>query len=86
MPEAAKAIHRRTLSARYAWVESQLAGKDYLMGSDFTVADASLFVVTGWAGFVDVDLGACDNVRALMARVAPRPAVQEAMKAEGLLQ
>ena len=41
MPEAAKAIHRRTLSARYAWVESQLAGKDYLMGSDFTVADAA---------------------------------------------
>jgi glutathione S-transferase len=86
MPEAAKTIHRRTLGARYTWVESQLVGKDYLMGSDFTVADASLFVVTGWAGFVDVDLGAYDNVRAFMARVAARPAVQEALKAEGLLQ
>ena len=85
MPEAAKAIHRRMLAARYVWVESQLAGKDWLTGADFTVADAYLYVVTGWAGFVGVDLGAYPRLAAFMARVAERPAVREAMKAEGLL-
>ena len=101
MPEAAKAIHRRILAARYAWVESRLAesplaesqsaesqsaGKDWLMGADFTVADAYLYVVTGWAGFVGVDLGAYPRLEAFMARVAERPAVRDAMRAEGLRQ
>lgn len=86
MPEAAKTIHRRTLAARYEWVESQLADRPWLTGADFTVADAYLYVVTGWAGFVSVDLDAFPRLRAFMARVAERPAVRDAMRAEGLLQ
>jgi glutathione S-transferase len=86
MPEAAKAIHRRTLAARYSWIESQRAGKDWLTGTDFTVDDAYLYVVAGWAGFVGVDLGAYPRLAAFMAPVAERPAVRDALRVEGLRQ
>ncbi len=84
MPDEAKAIARKKLGDRYAWVDQQLAGKDYLMGEQFTVADAYLYTVTTWAGLVGVDLSARANLTAYMARVAARPAVQAARKAEGL--
>lgn len=83
-PEEYKAIARDKLVQRYKWVNEQLEGKDYLTGEQFTVADAYLFTVTNWAGRVGVDLSAYANVAAFMARAAARPAVQEALKAEGL--
>ncbi|MDP2007680.1 MAG: glutathione transferase GstA [Rubrivivax sp.] len=86
MPEEAKAIARAALRARLAWVDSQLAGKSYLMGETFTVADAYLFTVAGWGKYVAVDTSALAGLTAYMARVAARPAVQAALKAEGLLK
>jgi glutathione S-transferase len=83
-PEAMKAILAQTLAKRYAWVDEQLQGKDYLAGSQFTVADAYLFTITNWGQFVKFDLKDYPNVRAFQARVAARPKVQEALKAEGL--
>jgi len=72
------------LAKRYALLEARLAGKDYLFGEQFTVADAYLFTVTRWAGHVKLDLSAFPNLEAFQARVAARPAVQAAMKAEGI--
>ena len=66
-------------------VEKQLAGKSYLFGEAFTVADAYLFTVTSWAHYVKLDLSAFPNVLAFQKRVAARPKVKEAMQAEGLL-
>lgn len=86
MPEEAKAFFRKKLNGRYAWLDGQLAGKQYLMGDTFTVADAYLFTATNWSRFVGVDTRSQPNVTAYMARVAARPAVQAAMKAEGLLK
>ncbi len=86
MPEEAKAIARAKLTDRYRWVNEQLEGKSYLMGDTFTVADAYLFTVTNWAKHVGVDLAVFANLNAYQARVAARPAVQAAMKAEGLLK
>ena len=83
-PEEYKTIARDKLVQRYKWVNEQLEGKDYLTGPQFTVADAYLFTVTNWASRVGVDLSAYANVAAFMARVAARPAVQQALKAEGL--
>ena len=74
------------LLKRLAWIDGQLAGKPYLMGEHFTVADAYLFTVTGWAGLVKVDISGLANIAAFRARVAARPAVQAAMKAEGLIR
>ena len=86
MPEEAKALYRTRLGDRFKWVDGQLAGKNYLMGQDFSVADAYLFVVAGWSKHVGVDISGLANLGAFMARVGARPAVQEALKAEGLLK
>jgi glutathione S-transferase len=86
MPEEAKAIFRERLAARFAYLDKHFAGNDYLMGKDFSVADAYLFVVSNWASRVNVDLAPYANVLAYRKRVGARPAVQEAMKAEGLIK
>jgi len=70
------------LRKRYALIEKALAGKSYLFGDQFTVADAYLFTVTNWAGFVKIDLAEFPNLVAFQARVAARPAVQAAIAAE----
>ena len=84
--EDVKTNARNHLTKRLGHVETQLANKPYLMGDHFTVADAYLFVVVGWCKHVGFDLGPLPKLREYMARVATRPAVQAAMKAEGLLK
>lgn len=86
MPEEGKQIFRDRLLSRYRWVDGQLAGKQYLMGDHFTVADAYFFTVTRWAQPMKIDLSGFANVQAHQERVAARPAVQEAMRAEGLIK
>ena len=81
-PEAAKALHRDKLRSRLKWVDGQLQGKSYLMGDAFSVADAYLFVVAGWGKHAGVDIAELPNLTAFMERMAARPAVQEALKAE----
>jgi glutathione S-transferase len=85
-PEEAKAVYRDKLIGRYKYIDEQLEGRDYLMGAQFSVADAYLFTVTNWASRVGVDLSGFARVQAFQARVAARPAVQAAMKAEGLIR
>ncbi len=86
MPAEAKALASAKLLERLTWVDGQLAGKQYLMGDNFTVADAYLFTVAGWGKYVGVDISGLANLGAYLGRVAARPAVQEALKAEGLLK
>jgi len=86
MPEDAKTTFKTKLKSRYEWLDGQLEGKDYLMGEHFTVADGYLFTVTNWAKPTGVDIASFANLNAWHARVAARPAVQEAMKAEGLVK
>jgi glutathione S-transferase len=86
MPEEAKAIFRTKLQSRYEWLNGELEGKSYLMGEHFTVADGYLFTVTNWTKPTGVDISPYANVQAWHARVGARPAVQEAMKTEGLLK
>ena len=76
---------RVNLTKRYGYVERMLEGREYLVGTGFSVADGYLFVVTNWAGMLKVDLSAFPNIAAFQKRIASRPAVQAAMKAEGLL-
>ncbi|MFO1339598.1 MAG: glutathione transferase GstA [Burkholderiaceae bacterium] len=84
MPEDGKAVYRARLLDRLGWVDSQLEGKAYLMGDQFTVADAYLFTVSNWCGAVNLDISGLKHLAAYRARVAARPAVQAAMEAEGL--
>ena len=85
-PDAFKVLSKETLAKRLEWVNKQLAGKQYLMGDKFTVADAYLFTVLRWSQRIQLDLTPWPNVTAFMDRVAARPKVQEAMKVEGLIQ
>ena len=86
MPEEAKAISRDKLASRFAWIDGELKNKQYLMGDSFSVADGYLFTVSNWAKPMNIDLAPYPNLVAYRERVAARPAVQEAMKAEGLLK
>jgi glutathione S-transferase len=86
MPEEAKAIFRTRLGERFKWIDSQLEGKDYLMGAQFTVADAYLFTVANWGKFVGVDISGLKTLGSYLGRVAARPAVQATLQAEGLLK
>ena len=85
-PAETRAERLAYLAKRYGLVEKQLTGRQYLLGDHFTVADAYLFTVTNWAGTVKLDLSPFPNVRAFQERVAARPAVKAAMKAEGLIK
>ena len=85
-PEDYKTIARTRVSARLAYVNERLEGRAYLMGEQFSVADAYLFVVSGWGQYVGVDISGLAHLVAFRARVAARPAVQEALRAEGLLK
>ena len=82
MKDAAKA----NLAKRFDWLSEKLTGRDFLMGTQFSVADAYLAVVLGWTRVVGIDLAGTHPVlAAYQARVMSRPAAQAAMKAEGLL-
>jgi glutathione S-transferase len=84
-PEEFKTLSKENLGKRFDWLDKQLAGRQYLMGDKFTIADAYLFTVLRWAGRINIDLAKWPNVKAYVDRVAARPKVQEAMKAEGLI-
>lgn len=79
-----QAVGRENLQTRYAYVNQQLAEQPYLMGNDFSVADAYLFTVTRWLKVSKLELSAWPHLAAFQARIAERPAVHAALKAEGL--
>ena len=81
-PDAFKEMSRTKIGGRLDFLSKSLQGKDYLMGSPFTVADAYLFVVLGWSGHVGVDLAKWPVLQAYWDRVAARPAVKAALEAE----
>jgi glutathione S-transferase len=71
---------------KFKYADSRLAGQDYLMGKQFTVADGYLFVMLKWAERTGMDLSALKNLTTFKDRVAARPNVQAALKMEGLLK
>lgn len=85
-PADFKVITKEHVGKRLDWLNTQLAGKQYVTGDKFTVADAYLFTVLRWTAYVNIDLGKWPNIKAYIDRVAARPKVQEAMKAEGLIK
>jgi glutathione S-transferase len=85
-PEEYKKIVKENIATRFDWLDKQLAGKDYLMDKQFTVADAYAFVLIGWSKFQGIDLARWPNIAAYHKRVGARPKVQEALQAEGLLK
>jgi glutathione S-transferase len=86
IPDDVKTFFRDRLMGKFKYIDSRLAGQDYLMGKDFTVADGYLFVMLAWADRMNFDLSGLPNLTAYKARIAARPNVQAALKMEGLLK
>jgi glutathione S-transferase len=82
--EDMKTYSRNYLAKRLSYLEGALGDKKYLMGDQFTVADAYLFTVLGWSSHVGVDIGS--KLKSYVDRVRARPHVIEAMTAEGLIK
>ncbi|WP_061240727.1 glutathione transferase GstA [Ectopseudomonas composti] len=80
-----KAAAKALLSKRLNWLVTEMGEREYLLGEHFTVADGYLFTVLGWAGMVGVSLEPWPSLQAYRARIAARPKVIEALKAEGLI-
>jgi len=80
-----KASALAALEKKFDWLSGFLAGKSFLLGTTFTVADAYLFTVLNWTGHLKIDLAKWPVLAAFQARVAQRPKVQQAMREEGLL-
>jgi glutathione S-transferase len=85
-PDEYKPVAKENLANRFGYLDRHLAGRKYLMGDQFTVADAYLFTILNWTKFQSIDLAQWPNVKAYVDRVGARPKVQDAMKAEGLLK
>jgi glutathione S-transferase len=86
MPEAVKDTFRAKIAKRFDWIVQQLGDKPYLMGADFSVADAYLFTVAGWTKYTGIDLARWPVLQAYLGRIAARPEVHHAMKEEGLVK
>ncbi|WP_198028358.1 glutathione binding-like protein [Bradyrhizobium sp. WSM1743] len=85
VPEQGRDVFRARLRARFTYLDGHLLSNEYLMGDDYSVADAYLFVISNWARWVNFDLAPCGAVLAHRQRVASRPAVVAALTAEGLV-
>jgi len=86
LSDDAKAVFKDRAMGKFKYVDGQLAGKDYLMGKQFTVADGYLFTMLRWADGLKFDLSGLSNLMAYKARVGARPKVQEALVKEGLMK
>jgi glutathione S-transferase len=86
LADDAKAFFKDRAMGKFKYLETQLAGRDYLLGKQFTVADGYLFTMLMWAtDRLKFDLSGLPNLMAYKARVAARPKVQEALTKEGLM-
>ena len=85
LPETAEE-RRAYLKKRYKYVDGLLAKHPFLLGDKFSAADAYLYTVTRWAGFVKLDLSEFTNLQAFQKRIEARPAVQKALKEEGIIK
>lgn len=82
----AKSAARAQLDKRFGHAADLLEGHDYLVGDRFSVADGYLFVMLTWCDKMGIDLSKWPALQAFKARIAARPAVQQALSDEGLLK
>lgn len=84
--EETKKQFRDLIGKKLDYLEGELGSGPYLAGEPFTLADAYLFVILGWAGKHGIDLTHWANLAAFRERMSQRPAVPSALRAEGLLE
>jgi glutathione S-transferase len=85
-PADYKEATRQALAQKFDYLQAQVGDGPYLSGADFTIADAYAFVILNWTRVHDIDLSSWPGLAAFSGRVAQRPAVQDALRAEGLVK
>ena len=86
IPDEVKNFFRDRIMSKFKYIDAQLAGRDYLMGKQFSVADGYLYTMLRWADGHKFDLSGLKNLMAFKERVSARPKVQEALTKEGLMK
>ena len=84
--ESTKQSVKDKLATRFKELDALLAKQDYLLGKQFTIADAYAYTIVNWSNFLGISLKPYPSLSAYLLRVAARPKVQEALGAEGLLK
>lgn len=84
-PDSVKETLRTMLGNRLEYVMQQLVGKKFLLGDDFSVADAYLFTILGWGQYVNIDIAKWPALKEYHGRISIRPSVHATLKAEGLI-
>lgn len=84
LPDEERKLVMEKIAKRFTYVNEYLEGKQFLMGEAFTVADGYLFTILTWTKPAGIDLAAYPNIAGYMERIRVRPAVQTALKEEGL--
>lgn len=84
--EETKKIASEALFKKFDFLDNRFKNNSYLLGEQFSVADAYLFNVVSWTNFLKMDISQFKNLSAFMKRISERPAVREAMIAEGLIK
>jgi glutathione S-transferase len=85
IPDSVKELARERLALRFGYLNDRLAAGPYLTGASYSIADAYLFTILGWADFHKIDLSPWPRLVDYRGRIFARPAVQEAMRAEKLI-
>lgn len=85
MPAEGRTIIMDRLDIRLGWLDGVLGKNKFITGKSFSVADAYAFTVLNWGQWVGYDVKKFKNIATYLDRIAARPAVQAALKAEGLL-
>ena len=84
LPDEERKLVMEKIAKRFTYVNEYLEGKQFLMGEAFTVADGYLFTILTWTKPAGINLAAYPNIAGYMERIRVRPAVQTALKEEGL--
>ena len=85
LPPECRGVSLALFERRCDWLAAALGEGPFLMGERYTIADPYLFTVLNWTSVLAVDLGRWPALKAYLARIAARPAVQETLRAEGLI-
>jgi glutathione S-transferase len=82
--EAMKKKVPQSVGACFDLIERKMLRGPWVMGGEYTVADPYLFTIAGWMEVDGVDPAAFPRVLDHRDRMAERPAVQRALRSEGL--
>lgn len=85
-PEVEKPTARERLDRRFSWTQDKIAGRNFVLGDTFTIADAYLLTVVNWMRPAGLDPGKWPGLKEYRGRLAQRPSVRAALEAEGLLK